>query len=112
MAQRVQILLEDDIDGSEAAQSVQFGLDGVAYEIDLTDQHAADLRDGLATWVGHARKVGNARRVTRLAGGSGAAGVDKEQLRTMREWGQKNGYQVSDRGRVSQAVQDAYHQAH
>lgn len=112
MAQRVQILLEDDLDGTEAAQTLQFGLDGVAYEIDLTDQHAADLRDGLATWVNHARKVGNARRATRSPGGSGTASIDKEQLRSMREWGQKNGHKVSDRGRVSQAVQDAYHQAH
>ncbi|MBO1756869.1 Lsr2 family protein [Allobranchiibius sp. CTAmp26] len=112
MAQRVQILLEDDIDGTEAIETVQFGLDGVAYEIDLSGEHAAQLRENLATWVGHARKVGGARQGRRAAGGTGKAAIDREQLNKMREWGRANGYQVSDRGRVSQALQDAYHQAH
>ena len=111
MAQRVQILLEDDIDGTEAAETVQFGLDGVAYEIDLSDGHASELREGLSTWVGHARKVGNNRAVRRSAGGTGRATVDREQLNKIREWGRANGHTVSDRGRVSQALQDAYHQA-
>ena len=104
--------MEDDIDGTEAAHTVQFGLDGVAYEIDLSDKHAAELRDELATWAGHARRVGGTRSVRRGTGGSGTTNVDREQLNKIREWGRAHGHQVSDRGRVSQAVQDAYHQAH
>ena len=58
MAQKVQVLLVDDIDGGTADETVTFGLDGVTYEIDLTAGHATELRDALAQWVGHARKVG------------------------------------------------------
>lgn len=112
MAQRVQVLLEDDIDGSQATHSVQFGVDGTAYEIDLNEDHAAQLRGIITTWAGHARKVSTTRTAQHAAGGTGKPPIDREQLRNIREWGQRNGYQVSERGRVSQAVQDAYHQAH
>ncbi|MBJ7530911.1 MAG: Lsr2 family protein, partial [Nocardioides sp.] len=63
MAQKIHIVLEDDLDGSEASETVTFGLDGTTYEIDLTDEHATELREALAPYVGHARKVsGSARR--------------------------------------------------
>ena len=62
MAQRVNIVLVDDIDGSDATETVAFGLDGTSYEIDLNEKHAAKLRDALASYVGHARKVGGGRR--------------------------------------------------
>ena len=58
MAQRVQVVLEDDVDGGEASETGLFGLDGVTYEIDLNDDNAGKLRDALATWVGHARRSG------------------------------------------------------
>ena len=62
MAQKVHIVLVDDLDGSDASQTVSFGLDGTSYEIDLNDKHAAALRDALSGYVGHARKVtGGAR---------------------------------------------------
>ena len=111
MAQRVHIVLEDDIDGGEAAETVTFALDGVSYEIDLTDANAARLRDDMAKWVGHARKVrgGGGRR-------SGAAprnnsGANKEDLNRIREWGRSNGFKVSDRGRVSAELREAYTKA-
>ena len=56
MAQRIQVILEDDIDGGAAAETVTFALDGVTYEIDLSEDNARKLRDDLATWVGHARR--------------------------------------------------------
>ena len=66
MAQKVNIVLVDDLDGSEAAETVSFGLDGTSYEIDLNDKNARGLRDALASYVGHARKAGgSARRVRR-----------------------------------------------
>jgi hypothetical protein len=58
MAQRVQVLLVDDIDGGNAAETVSFALDGVSYEIDLSEANAQKLRDDLASWVGHARRAG------------------------------------------------------
>ena len=68
MAQKVQVLLVDDIDGSEATETVSFGLDGVGYEIDLSSGNADELRGELAQYVEHARKSGTAqvrRRHTR-----------------------------------------------
>ena len=62
MAQRVQIILEDDYDGGTADETVSFALDGAEYEIDLSSKNAAGLRDALAPWVAHARKTGGRRR--------------------------------------------------
>lgn len=109
MAQRVQILLEDDLDHSEAAETVTFALDGVNYEIDLSTENASKLRDDLATWTGHARKLRGTRR-TAPARTSGAA-AGREDLNKMREWGRGNGFKVSDRGRVSGELQEAYARA-
>ncbi len=111
MAQRVQVILEDDIDGSEASETVEFALDGVTYEIDLNDQHASSLRDDFAKWVGEARRSGG-RRQTRRRGAAGGGNGSAEDLADIREWGRSNGYKVSDRGRVSQEVRDAYAAAH
>lgn len=109
MAQRVQVILVDDVSGGEAAETVEFGLDGVTYEIDLSDANAAQLRDALAPWVGHARRSGGRRQTRRRSGSAPNAGADLGQVR---EWGRANGYKVSDRGRVPQEVQDAYRAAH
>ena len=62
MAQRVNVVLVDDIDGSDATETVSFGLDGVDYEIDLSDEHAAELREAVACYIGHARRTGGRRR--------------------------------------------------
>jgi len=112
MAQRVQIVLEDDLDGGVAAETVTFGLDGVSYEIDLSDKNAGKLRDEFANWIGHARRSGG-RRTTgrRIAGGSSTAS-SRRDLSAVRAWARANGHQVSDRGRVSAAVQEAYDKAH
>lgn len=116
MAQKVQVLLLDDLDGSEAAQTVRFGLDGASYEIDLSDANADALREALAVYVANARKVGRgavapARPATGRAG-RGTARVDREQTQAIREWARKNGHTVSDRGRIPSSVIDAYHAAH
>lgn len=108
MAQRVHIVLEDDIDGAKADETVTFGLDGVNYEIDLSAANAAKLRDDLASWVGHARRVRGATGGRRSGRGSGP----KEDLNAIREWGRSNGHKVSDRGRVSAEVREAYAKAH
>jgi len=110
MAQKVNIILVDDLDGSEATETVTFGLDGSSYEIDLNDANAAALREALAGYVGHARKVTGGRRARRSTGstGSGSAGDTK----AIREWAKAQGYDVSDRGRVSAEVREAYAAAH
>ena len=110
MAQKVQVLLVDDIDGGTADETVTFGLDGVGYEIDLTTANAAQLRDALAPWVGHARKVGGrSSRATSTPTRSRSARGDAQAVR---DWAKANGHKVSERGRISAEVKAAYEAAH
>jgi hypothetical protein len=109
MAQRVQIILEDDYDGGTADESVSFALDGVEYEIDLSEKNASKLRDELAPWIGHARKTGGRRRRT---GAATAKPTGPSSTSEIRAWASANGYEVSSRGRVSAEVREAYEQAH
>lgn len=108
MAQKVNIVLVDDIDGSEATETVSFGLDGTSYEIDLNDKNAAALRNAFSGYVGHARKVGSASRRGRKA----AASSGGPSAREIRDWARSNGMDVPDRGRVSADVRQAYDAAH
>jgi hypothetical protein len=107
MAQKVNIVLVDDLDGTEATETVTFGLDGATYEIDLNDANAGALREALAGYVGHARKVtGGGRRARKASGGSSSNTKD------VREWAKAQGMEVSERGRISADVQQAYDAAH
>ncbi|MFJ4106989.1 histone-like nucleoid-structuring protein Lsr2 [Oerskovia enterophila] len=107
MAQKVQVILVDDVDGGSADESVTFALDGVSYEIDLSSAHAEELREAFSKWVGHARKVtrGAARPATKKARSS-AAGPSRAT--EIREWARNNGYTVSERGRISADIQQAF----
>lgn len=107
MAQRVQIILEDDLDGGDATETVTFGLDGVNYEIDLNDKNAAALRDALAGYVGAGRRVSGRKS----SGGASGSRSSSGDLTKIREWARANGHEVSDRGRISQKVRDAYAKA-
>ncbi|MCT1458602.1 Lsr2 family protein [Aestuariimicrobium sp. p3-SID1156] len=109
MVQRSVVILEDDIDGGEAAETVQFALDGVAYEIDLNEENAAKLRDALQLWIGHARKGGNGRR---RAAASRGTGRSRSQAADIRTWAREQGYEVSGRGRVPEEIRAAYAAAH
>ena len=110
MAQKVNIVLVDDLDGTEATETVTFGLDGTTYEIDLNDANAAALREAMSGYVGHARKVtGGTRRGRRPGGGSSSASSNTKDVR---EWAKSQGMDVSERGRISADVQQAYDAAH
>ncbi|GAA5144766.1 Lsr2 family protein [Nocardioides marinquilinus] len=113
MAQKVNIVLVDDIDGSEASETVAFGLDGTSYEIDLNEKNAAALRDVLAGYVGNARKVGRktgARRASASNGSAAAASSNGSgpSAREIRDWARSNGYDVPARGRIPGEVRDAF----
>lgn len=99
MATYSKIILVDDVDGAEAAETVNFGLDGVHYEIDLSQQNAANLRKSIDGFVNHARKVGGRKKAAPLA---------NDDPRDIRMWAQNNGFKVAQRGRVSKTVIDAY----
>ncbi len=109
MAQKVNIVLVDDLDGTEATETVSFGLDGTTYEIDLNDANAAALREALSGYVGHARKVTGGGRRARKSTGSAAS---SSHTKDVREWAKSQGMDVSERGRISADVQQAYDAAH
>jgi len=122
MATRTTVSLVDDLDGTAAAESVAFSLDGANYEIDLTDKNAKKLREAVANYVAHARRVDGARRVVATRGAkarpakaarSGArTAPDREQTAAIREWARAAGHTVSERGRLSAQVLDAFESAH
>ena len=98
MAQKVQTLLVDDIDGSEAESTVRFGLDGAEYEIDLSAEHALALREALARYMGAARRVrANGLRPARSGRRAPAGGLS---IANVREWARAQGIEVKDRGRM------------
>jgi hypothetical protein len=105
MAQRVQIILEDDYDGGTADETVSFAIDGAEYEIDLSEKNASGLRDALAPWLAHARKTGGRRK-------RGAKPAEASSTSEIRAWALANGHEVSSRGRVSAEVREAYERAH
>jgi Lsr2 len=98
VAQKIQTLFIDDLDGSEAEGTVRFALDGAEYEIDLNSAHAQALRDALAPFVSAARRAGGgARRPARGGRRAPASGLNTTEVR---EWAKAQGIEVKDRGRV------------
>src|SRR6185503_9756943 len=98
VAQKIQTLFVDDLDGSEAEGTIRFGLDGTEYEIDLNAEHAQALRNALAHYVSAGRRVGGgARRQVRGGRRAPANGVNSTEVR---EWAKAQGMEVKDRGRV------------
>ncbi|MCU1672251.1 MAG: hypothetical protein JWN77_364 [Frankiales bacterium] len=121
MAQKVQVMLVCDLhsDEVEGLETIAFGLDGSSYEIDVCDEHAGEMRDAFASFVGAARRAGRSGG-SGGSGGTGArrtparksSGTGNERVAEIREWARKNGHQVSERGRISAAVLSAYEAAH
>lgn len=107
MVRRVQVVLQDDINGQEPAQTVFFSLDGKDYEIDLTEQHAAGLRDALAPWITAGRRASTGRipeprsRLRRPA-----------ESADIRRWAEENGIPVAARGRLPVDLRSRYEAAH
>jgi len=102
MAQKVQTLFIDDLDGSQAEGTVRFGLDGTHYEIDLNAVHAGELRAALGRYTGAGRKVtGTTRRPARNPGKAASNGLNTTEVR---DWARANGLDVKDRGRVPAEV--------
>ncbi|KQO03070.1 hypothetical protein ASF21_01660 [Arthrobacter sp. Leaf234] len=109
MAQKVKIILIDDIDGGEADETVRFGLDGVQYEIDLSEAHASELREALAAYVGAARRSNQTKQ--RSGSASAPSASRNQEAAQIREWAKENGYNVSSRGRVNSEIVEAYRAA-
>lgn len=118
MAQKTIVTLVDDLTGEEAENisTVEFALDGVTYQLDLTDENSTKLHDTLSPYAKAARKIGGRRRTDSRPGrtiksADRAAGYNRETLKSIREWAKKNGHNVSDRGRLPGKVLQAWQAA-
>ncbi|MFN2496332.1 MAG: Lsr2 family protein [Pseudonocardiaceae bacterium] len=115
MAQKTVVTMVDDLTGEEAEgiRAVEFALDGITYQLDLSDENAARLRETLAHYTGAGRRIGGRRRAP---GSSGAttktSSYDRTALKSIREWAKQHGHSVSDRGRLSTEVLKAWENAH
>lgn len=106
MARKVQVVLEDDLQGGQASETVHFALDGKSYEIDLSDQNAAKLREVLAPWVAAARRSGRGTPTTAATKSAGAQRTG--EALAIRKWAQDQGLEVSSRGRISAELRSRY----
>ncbi|MEE1756702.1 histone-like nucleoid-structuring protein Lsr2 [Streptomyces sp. SP18CS02] len=109
MAQKVQVLLVDDLDGGEADETVTFALDGKTYEIDLTTANADKLRGLLEPYTKSGRRTGGRAATGRGKGRVAASG--SPDTAKIRAWAKDNGYNVNDRGRVPADIKQAYEDA-
>ncbi|MDO5721367.1 MAG: Lsr2 family protein [Actinomycetaceae bacterium] len=102
MGTRTRVILVDDISGEDAQETVVFGLDGVSYSIDLTTEHAEEMREAMHKWVSHATRTGGRRKV-----GTGAVAQVSES-RAIREWAAREGIKVNARGRIPTEIRNQY----
>jgi hypothetical protein len=105
VAQKIQTIFVDDIDGGEAEGTVRFGLDGADYEIDLSVAHSEELHKAFAPYIAHARKVGGIRRAVR--GRRGGSAIDTHKIR---EWARSQGIDIKERGRLPGDIVEKYRQ--
>jgi hypothetical protein len=114
VAQRTILELVDDLDGGKADETVTFALDGVEFEIDLSADNAARLRDTFAEFVGHARRTGGRKQrgASTAAAAKPTNGNGKPDTQAVREWARSQGENVAERGRVPQALVIRFQEAH
>ncbi len=110
MAKQKIVHLVDDLDGGTADETITFGLDGQTYEIDLSSEHSASLREQLSAYLAAARRTGTSSTARRRRGAATDRGGphSRAEAKAIREWARTNGYQVSHRGRIPAAVVQAY----
>ena len=110
MAKQIITVLTDDLDGGDADRTVEFGLDGVNYTIDLSEKNIGKLRKALDPYLAAASRTGRAGSGGRIASRPAApTRAHRDQNQAIREWAAANGHEVSERGRIPKAVVDAFH---
>jgi nucleoid-associated protein Lsr2 len=106
MVQKVSVVLDDDLTGGPAEQTIRFAFDGTGYEIDLNAKNAAALREQLAPYIEHARRAGRAS-----SGRPGRTTANRQRSGDIRVWAKEHGLAVSERGRIPATVIEQYHAA-
>lgn len=114
MATEVVTKYIDDIDGTEADETVKFALDGMLYEIDLNSDHAHKLRAALEPFIEHASnssKMPTLGRPRKTAINTAEMLAQRSYRTQIRQWAATKGIKVSDRGRIAEEVVVAYEEA-
>lgn len=106
MAQKVEIVLVDDLDGTPADETISFAFEGVEYELDLNTANAGKFREAIASWIGHSRRTGGRRRSGAAASPRG--GSNRSEAAEIRAWAADQGIEVSSRGRIPVEVREAW----
>jgi hypothetical protein len=104
MAREVRVQLIDDLSGEDADGTVRFSVDGADYEIDLTADHASELRGVLEKYAAHGRRL----RGTADRRGARSVPAGRDETQKIRDWAKAHGYNPSARGRISQDIKKAY----
>jgi nucleoid-associated protein Lsr2 len=109
MAKQTYVQLVDDIDGSEAHETIKFGIDGLSYEIDLSNKNAAKLRTALQTYVDHGTRISGRAAAASRGGARRPAVAEREQNKAIRAWAIRKGLDVAPRGRIRSDIIEQYH---
>lgn len=114
MATQIIHKVTDDLDGSEATNTIQYAVDGIAYEIDLNDKNATKFRDVMAKYVGVSERKGRVRvmTVTQLPTAGPADKSTRERNKAIRAWAKKAGKDISDRGAIPKPIIEEYDSTH
>lgn len=112
MAKKTVVLLEDELDGSEADETIKFGLDGTEYEIDLNKAHVAELRRALERFTNAGRKVSAGRGGRASTSSRKSSSQGGPDAKAVRQWAAEQGLQVNTRGRIQADIVEKYEAAH
>jgi hypothetical protein len=107
MAQKTTVQLIDDIDGTEATETLSFALDGATYEIDVNEAHAAAMREAFAPYIGAGRRTGGRSQ----RGRTSTDATSDYDPKAVRAWAAANQVEIPARGRIPAAVLEQYRAA-
>jgi Lsr2 len=105
MARKTTVMLQDDLDGTPATQTIRFGYQGIDYEIDLNDVNAKEMTTWLENYVSHGRRVGGRKQ-------PGAKPLGSTEAAKIRAWASAQGFEVSSRGRIPAQLARQFEEAH
>jgi hypothetical protein len=103
VARKTTVMLQDDLVGGMATQTIRFGYQGIDYEIDLNDENATEMTKWLENYVSHGRRVGGRKSAVKSNGYA-----SKVDPRLVRQWASEQGIEISSRGRIPSDIQDRY----
>jgi hypothetical protein len=106
MAQLHEVRLVDDLDGRPADETVSFHCDGSSYEIDLSSEHARQLREALTPFIAAARPTAAGNREASVLTRQQQAA--REHNQSVRDWARQRNVHINRRGRIPEQIKRGY----